>query len=151
MNICGHEDVFFLVFTSFWQKNEHLRACLPFFFGHHFFSGRNIFSIAKWGCENWLVMQKGCQQVKRLKTTAVGAALSLALAVSYVDKQLSASLSVQEVWGSNPGSVKSARNRQRFAIVATFFRCVLPKHYTAKMGAATRHTLRCNTTSIMKI
>ena len=106
MNICGHAYLFF--------------------FGHHFFSGRNIFSNSKWGCENWLVMQKGCQQVKRLKTTAVGAALSLALAVSYVDKQLSASLSVQEVWGSNPGSVNRLKIANGSLLLRHFFEVCYP-------------------------
>ena len=28
---------------------------------------------SKWGCENWLVIERGRQQVKRLRTTGVGA------------------------------------------------------------------------------
>ena len=84
MVICGHEDLlFFLVFTSFslgrktnnfffrssllfGQENGHLRTCPPyyyyFFFGLHFFLSRNIFSNSKWGCENWLVMQRGASK-----------------------------------------------------------------------------------------
>ena len=37
----------------------------------NFFWSSSIFFNSKWGCENWLVMQMGCQQVKRLRRTAL--------------------------------------------------------------------------------
>ena len=63
-----------------------------------------------------------------------------------------ASLSMRQVWGSIPGSVKSntvsPTSRHRYDI---FFAAVLPKRNDAETGPATRYALGRNTASAMKI
>ena len=58
-------DLFFWSSLDFAGKTGHLRTCWPFFLSFIDISN------SKWGCENWLVIQKGCQQVKRLRTTVL--------------------------------------------------------------------------------
>ena len=60
-------------------------------------------------------------------------------------------LSVQEVWGSIPGSVKSAQCRQQLAIVATFLWSCVAQTPSRGYGPATRYKLRRNAASIIKI
>ena len=36
-----------------------------------FFWSSSLLLNSAWGCENWLVIEKGCQQVKRFRTTGL--------------------------------------------------------------------------------
>ena len=58
---------------------------------------------------------------------------------------------MREVWGLNPGPVKSAQCGQRLATVATFLRNCVAQALAAETSPATRCTLRCNTASIVNI
>ena len=60
-------------------------------------------------------------------------------------------LSARELWGSNPGPVKSAECRQQLVTAATLFQNSVAQSLKRRDGAVTRYTLRCITTSIMKI